>query len=218
MNRKPFHYIDHTDDQQRREDWAASSQRFRELFSGHGSQFRKVLDDLGQLDPRARSAFQRLGEIQVASGVAVPWLVLHHASKGAWYAAQEVSKYTKCTPATLNSLWLDDRQETIERLQDFLNARLKPAVWGFSELGFPEFADRWDDWQDSYCAGIRKAHALTRKLTGKQRRIERLELCLDNLMDHLDELRELFRDMREVTGPGGWWGSPEVVWLLDELE
>lgn len=43
------------------------------------------------------------------------------------------------------------------------------------------------------------------KLAGKQRRIESLELCLDNLTDHLDELRELFRGMREVTGLGGFW-------------
>jgi hypothetical protein len=214
VNKNPFHQLGQISEQQFGSDWDVSARRFDALFYGRGSQFRKMVDELSELNPRASSAFQRLGEIQMATGASRPWLVLHHASSAAVAVAQEIAKYEDCRVDCLDSFWQSERITTVERLHDHINDRLAPTVWGFSDLGFPEFAERWSDWQDSYCAGIRNAHSLTRTMTGKKRRAERLQLCVDNVLDHLDELRELFRDMREVTGPGGWWDTPEVLGFL----
>lgn len=210
MNKNPFHQLGQISEQQFGSDWDVSARRFDALFYGRGSQFRKMVDELREMNPRASTAFQRLGEIQMAKGTALPWLILHHASSAAKDVAQEIAKYENCRVDCLDGFWKGERVTTVERLHDYINRRLAPTVWGFSELGYPEFAERWSDWQESYCAGIRNAHSLTRTMTAKKRPTERLQLCVDNVLDHLDELRELFRDMREVTGPGGWWDTPEV--------
>ena len=218
MNKNPFHQLGQISEQQFGSDWDVSARRFDALFYGRGSQFRKMIDELNEVNPRASSAFQRLGEIQMASGSGRPWLVLHHASRAAQRVVSEIPKYIDCPVDTLDTSWVGERLKTIERIHDYINGRLEAALWGFSDLGFPEFAERWSDWQESYCAGIRNAYSLTRTMTGKKRRAERLQLCVDNVLDHLDELRELFRDMREITGPGGWWDAPEVLEFLDSNE
>lgn len=215
MNSNPFHQLDQTSNQQHQDDWGATALRFDALFYGRGSQFRKMVEELNEVNPRASSAFQRLGEIQMASGSARPWLVLHHASLAALHVVAEIPKYIDCPVDTLDTFWLGERLTTIERFHDFINARLEAALWGFSDLGYPEIAKRWSVWQESYCTGVRNAHSLTRSMSSKKRRVERLRLCIDNLNDHLDELRDLFRDMRDITGPGGWWSSPDVAGFLE---
>lgn len=216
MTAPPFKKLSQINNQQDQDDMKATAHRFDALFYGSGSQFRKMLDELDRVNPRASSAFQRLGEIQMASGSARPWLVLHHASSASRDVVSEICKYIDCPVDTLDAFWQVERLTTIERLHDYINARLEPPLWGLAELGYPEIAKRWSAWQSSYCAGIRNAHSLTRAMPSKNRRTERLHLCIDNLNDHLDDLRDLFRDMREVTGPGGWWGATEVVNFLGE--
>lgn len=216
MDRNLFGQVDQTSNQQYQDDWNETALRFDALFYGRGSQFRKMIDELNEVNPRASSAFQRLGEIQMASGSARPWLALHHASRAALRLAAEIPKYMDCPVDTLDSFWVGERLKTIEQLHDYINARLEAALWGFTELGYPEIAKRWSAWQESYCAGVRNAHSLTRSMASKKRRVERLRLCIDNLNDHLDELRELFRDMRDITGAGGWWGSDDIAEFLVE--
>jgi len=215
MIRNPFHQLDQTSNQQYQDDWAMTAHRFDALFYGRGSQFRKMLDELDEVNPRARSAFQRLGEIQMARGSALPWLVMHHSSCAAHTVAAELPKYLECPVDTLDSFWIGERLTTIERLHDTINTRLEPALWGFKELGHPDLAERWQAWQENFCTGVRNAHSLTRSMSTKKRRPERLRLCIDNLQDHLDDLRELFRDMREITGTGGWWSCDSVVEFLE---
>lgn len=215
MNHNPFGQLDQMSNQQHQDDWSETALRFDALFYGRGSQFRKMVEELNEVNPRASSAFQRLGEIQMASGSARPWLVLHHASLAALRVVSEIPKYIDCPVDTLGTSWQGERLTTIERFHDYINGRLEAALWGFTELGYPEIAKRWSAWQGSYCAGVRNAHSLTRSMSSKKRRVERLRLCIDNLNDHLDDLRDLFRAMRDITGPGGWWSSPDVVEYLD---
>lgn len=215
MARTPFQQLDQMANQQYQDDWRVTAHRFDALFYGRGSQFRKMLDELNEVNPRAGSAFQRLGEIQMASGSALPWLVLHHASCAAQAVAAEIPVHLDCPVDTLDGFWVGERLATIERLHDTINTRLEAVMWGFKELDHPNLAERWLSWQDSYCSGIRNAHSLTRSMPSKKRRAERLRLCIDNLQDHLDDLRDLFRDMRGITGPGGWWSCDSVVEFLE---
>lgn len=131
MNRNPFHQLDQASNQQYQEDMKATAHRFDALFYGRGSQFRKMVEELNEVNPRASSAYQRLGEIQMASGSARPWLVLHHSSLAAVNVVAEVSKYIDCPVDTLDIFWLGERLTTIERFHDYINARLEAALWGF---------------------------------------------------------------------------------------
>lgn len=197
-------------------DWDVSAKHFNALFYGHGSQFRKALDQLYEMNPRTASAFQRIGEIQVAGGSHKPWLIDHHLSMAAFNAAHETTAHLSCAVDSLDSFYLKEKLTTISRLHDTLNARLEPAVCGLAELGFPEFSERWGQWKTDYCNGIVAAHSLTRSVKGKDQQKQRMHLCIDNLRDNLPELRDFFIDARKVTGGyAGWWNGSSVIEFLE---
>jgi hypothetical protein len=193
-----------------------SAKRFDALYFGRGSEFRKVLDQLYETNPRAASAFQRLGEVQVATGSYKPWLINHHLSMAVFNAADEVSRHLTCPVDSLDAFWLREHLEVISRLHEFLNSRLEAAVWGLADLGYPAFAERWQDWQNIYCNGVMGAFTLTSPLRGDKRFRQRLKLCIENLKDTLPELQQLFRDMRAVVSGDGWWADSSVVEFLSE--
>jgi hypothetical protein len=197
-------------------DWDVSAKHFNALFYGHGSQFRKVLEQLYEHDARAAGSFQRLGEIQVATGSHKPWLIDQHLSMAAFHAAHETSCHLNRPVDSLDSFYLKEKLTTISRFYDLLNSRLESAVWGLAEMGFPEFADRWNAWKSDYCTGIMSAHSLTSAMKGNARLRQRMHLCLDTLKDNLPELREFFSDARDVTGGyAGWWSESTVVEFLE---
>ncbi len=197
-------------------DWFASAKRFDALYNGRGSQFRLLLNDIYESDPRAAMAFHRLGEIQVASVGRRAELANQHLSMAAYHAAHEVRRHLNCRVDSLNAEWLKEKLTVIARFHDFLNARMEPAVWGLADFGFPEFSERWQQWKADYCNGVVSANSLTRSMAGKEQKHQRLHLYIDNLNDNLPELRSILRDCRDTTGDGyGWWGNPDVVEFLD---
>lgn len=213
--KNPFQTYMYADEKRYQQDSAASAKLFDALFHGRGSQFRKMIETLNQFDPGGASAQMRKAELQLAHGTHKAWLTSHHAGCAAVEAARLIGACLETCPDSIDEFWLPERVATLRTLHNKLNARLFPAIAGFEEHGFSDFSQRWEDWQNNYCAGVRDAISLTAPLRGVKRQRERLRLCISNLDDHAAELRELFRDMRKVTGDGGWWESHEVIAFLD---